>query len=270
MKKFLWQIAGGDFTLLEKSGNESKRSYTIIGLIFFLCSIITYFAFFGLFLGVFELYVVAVFGAALLTFIVSNIYRLNLLTLEPNSLPIISKNNSVISADIFRFTIILVFAVFVSKCIETSVLGLSIKQELDLHGEKNMSHYTVETGKMFIQQMIELNKRFPEIWFFTIFLVLFFLSPIYLKTRLNKKNEYFSLKSKRDTQLVKDEYQKFKKELLAIYRNTYKYYSAIHPNFQKEFSKHEEKYKDPPFNTIKKSNVQKFHSDDFINLKAWE
>ncbi len=262
MKYFLWKIAGGDCELLNKSGRESQFSYSVIGILFLLVNFVTYLAFFGLFWGVFHNPVFAVLGSLVLGFLITNIYRLNLLSLEPNTLPVIQTAGSIVGANLVRFITVILFAFFISKCLETTMFGYLVDDEIT----QRFKISRFEGSRMYIQHMLALNKSCPEIWFFTLVNMCLFLSPVYLKYRLNKGREYFLYKRIRDKELVKNEFAFFTNLKDDIYAQLYAKkdgnYLYVPP---------QSPYSDAPFNSIRRSSpeIKLKSTSDFVNLPYW-
>ena len=118
MQHLFWRVAGADCSILEKSGKESQSSFWVIGLLYTIINGLILIGFFGLFWGVFENFLVASIGTIVLGFLISNIYRLNLMSLEPHTLPVKIEPDSLILTHIIRYSTVVTFAFFVSKCIE--------------------------------------------------------------------------------------------------------------------------------------------------------
>ena len=274
MRDYFWKIAGGDPSILENSGKESQSSFYTIGLLMVLINVLIFCAFFGLFWGVFSTFFVALFGAVLLTFLISTIYRLNLMSLEPPTLPISSEGGSLVLSYFIRITTIALFAMFASKCLETSLFGSYVDELLKnkFVNSTVLSRYKYETSQMFVNHMSLLNETYPIVWVMTFGMVCLFLYPIFLKYKLRKRFEYFSIKEKRDIRLVKEQYNFFEKELKSIYRRAYSEYpqlltkKADHKKFNENG-----KYTKTDFYNLNESNksITIANSDAFINLEDW-
>ncbi len=271
MDSFYWKIVGGDDSILEQSGKKSQNSFKTIGKLFLTIVIIIFFSFFGLFLGVFDSYFIAIFGGLILTFLISVIYLLNLISLEPTTLPMLKSKGSTFLSYFIRISTVIMFAVFVSKCLETSILGFLVDDDVNKMNLKDfINNYSNRDSQMFVQHMILLNKNYPKVWFITAIVGILFLIPIALKHRLKKQNEYFAIKEIRDTDFVISEHKTFKKELYSIYVRIYSGYSILKKEDKKDFKEHPLNYKDEPFN-LQKIEFKDFQSsDDFIYLSNWE
>lgn len=279
MKEFIWKIAGADIQILKQSGVESQKSFLTVGGYYILVNLIVFWAFYGLFWGVFGSPFVGFFAGFLLTFLIGNIYRLNMMSLDPPSLPVEKSDGSVMAAVVLRYLIILLFAIFVAKAFETSLLGHlvdSVLHEDIIRSGKVINLY--DESQMFVAHGVLLNKTYPAVWIITIVIAFIFIYPIYLKRKLFKNNEYFRLRYRIYAQLVEENYAKAMDELDSVHVKTYLQYSALKrdkligkfiPNdfLLKRYSIQESKYQDPPFNTrkVRKENDLKSH-DDFISL----
>lgn len=263
MQNFLWQMAGADLQILKRSNNESKRSFLLVGVLYLLVSGLTFWAFFGLFWGVFDSFLISCFASSLLTFLISNIYRLNMMSLEPPSLPVPKSRGSVSAAIIVRYVIIALFAMFISKAFETSILGHLVDSELheELMRVGNVNKFN--ESKMFVQHGVLLNKYYPQVWGITLVVVLIFSAPIYIKRKLFGGQEYFRIKYRNDVALVEASYDEFMDELHALHRKTYRQFGELrkHRDFghqipekydTQKYEAEESNYEDPPFNTRRK------------------
>lgn len=283
MKEFIWKIGGADCKILKTSGKESQRSFALIGGLFLLINSIIFVAFFGLFFGVFDNFILSCFATLILGFLISNIYRLNLISLEPASLPRQESLGSMLLSYSVRYLTVAAFAFFVSKCFEMVMVSFFENQGL--------MNYDGSDGYM--KHLIQTNQEEPWIWLMTIAIVTLFISPVYLRHRLNHAHEYYSIKQTRDIRIVLDQYENFKKEYNTIMALQYAGYGKTLSkynlngqqfditNFQfpikgsasklkiKQFTPHTtDKYQDPPFNTKrvdeKGSGKKAYH--DFVAL----
>jgi hypothetical protein len=247
--EYLWKISGADLWIIRKSGSISKNGFALIGGLYLLINILTFFAFFGLINGVFNSIVIGVFGAGLITFLISNIYRLTLISLEPQTLPVKEEKGSLFFAYAIRYLVVSIFAFFVAKSLETTLFGFKVDEIV-----VNKHNYSIQTAskglrfeesKLFLDHMIELNRVYPVVWLMTILIIGIFLTPVIVRFRLRSKMQYYSIKEKVDIKMVKEHYLETTLILERIYRNTYAAYNdeAI------LFNVHEPKYSDPPFNT---------------------
>ena len=279
MKEFIWKIAGADIQILNHSNEESRRNFLIVGIFYLFINTLIFYSFFGLFEKVYSSVGTGVFLGLILTFLISNIYRINMMSLDPPSLPIPRSKGSVKAAIIIRYTMVALFALFVSKIGETAIFYGT--QDLNVHLEvvaKYQNSSGINESELFFMHLKWLNKEHPAVWLITIGIAFIFLYPIYLKRKLFGNHEYFRIKYRSDTKLVEDSYAAAKDELDSIYVRKYLNYCALKkdPNLSpfipedyliKKYTIQESKYHDPPFNTrkVKKENNLKSHSD-FISL----
>jgi hypothetical protein len=264
MRRFLWKIAGADIDLLEKSGKESQYSFWLIGLLYIVVVIITYIGFLGMFWGVFESIFPTLIGAFVLGFLVTMIYKLSLISLEPNTLPVIDEKTSKLFSNIVRYFTIILFAFFVSKSVEMIVV--KIIEYSGLINNEGSSGYLIHMKK--------INTEQPWIWGITGVIMFIFIIPIYLRHRLNRANQYYLFKRLNDKELVKREYKNYLLVKEEILNRTYRNYEVIIKSsfddknglfFNKKLSgktlklkeqllvkkmtQHPKKYSDEPFNT---------------------
>ncbi len=107
----------------------------------------------------------------------------------------------------------------------------------------------------FIKGLIIINKNHKIIWLLTFVLIILFLTPFLLKFTTSPKGFYSRKKIILQNKIIEDEY---------------KFFKSIYPKlFKKSFGKLlyvEERYDDPPFNTIRKKDKRKIgRESDFIN-----
>jgi len=283
MKEFIWRVAGGDCEILMASGKDSQRSFAIIGGLFLLINVIIVIGFFGMFYGIFDDFLLSTFGSLVFSFLISNIYRLNLISLEPSTLPRAEAIGSMVLSHSFRYIIVSAFSFFVSKCFEMVIVTFFENQGL--------MNYNGSVGYM--RHLLEKNSDEPWLWFFTLIIIAIFILPVYLRHRLNKAKEYYSIKRKRDIRLVLNQHSAFKKEYNFIMTKVYSQYGKLNSDFlindqqfqynkdhlpsefinNKFTQKHfivdkKEKFEDPPFNTklipTSRSEVKSYK--DFVEL----
>jgi hypothetical protein len=249
MKYFLWRIVGADVEILLKSGDDSKESFTRIGRLYLIVNCITYLSLFGLFFGIFENLIISLSSSIVFGFLITNIYLLNLISLEPRSLPVSIEIGSVVLANIIRYTTIFLFAIFISKSFEMLLFGFF----------NSSSFQNYDGSKGFVFQLFQLNNDNPALWILTSIIVSLFIYPIYLRHRLQRTNEYYSIKQKKEIKLVRQEYLKFKEY-------HYKFMSNVYSKKKSKYVEPKLKFIDPPFNTKRVDKDGGFKSvDDFLN-----
>jgi hypothetical protein len=279
MRYFLWKIAGAEIELLKKAGKQSQYSFYLIGLFYLTIIIISAIGFLGFFWGVFDSIIPTLLGGSILTFIVTNIYRLSLI----NSLPItpVKEKKSLIFTYIVRYFMAVLFALFVSKSFEMVIFNIVKKTSL----------YFYDGHNSYISHLIETNKKELWLWIVTVIITLIFVLPILLKQRLNKsKDQYFLIKKLRDREIVKEDYQKYLVTKNEILKHVYQQYINLANSFfehkdglyynqqlsdeinkiksqlnAKTFVQHPKKFIDEPFNTKRIDNNKKLkNSQDFL------
>ena len=281
MRHFLWKIAGADYKILEKAGKESQYSFWLIGLLYLIVIFITLIGFLGMFWGIFDNIIPTLVGTSVLGFLVSTIYRLSLISLEPNTLPVIIEKKSLVLTYFVRYFILILFAFFVSKTFEMVVFNLI----------KSIGFINYEGSSDYMRQLMQVNTNQHWIWVITFSIIILFITPIYLRHRLNRANQYYLLRRVSDKELVKQEHQKFIHTKEEILKQVYNQYANLSNSFfehknglfynqtlsyeitkiksqinLKTFVKHPKKFSDEPFNTkriVTKRKLKK--SEDFLN-----
>lgn len=263
MKEICWKLVGADCFILSQSGNKSQKIFLTLGILYALLSVITFISVSGLFLGIFDFLFLSILGAFIFTFIISNLYRLVLITLEPTTLPIATENKTKFWAYLVRVTVVILLATFVSKVIETMLFGHWVDNLVEeemrrVVGQGNFKQF--DQSSHFVEHLIKLNIHFPQINALTLFIVSLYVIPVVIKHRLKKEKQYYDLKRKIDKRIVVEEYQKMLSVKTNLLKNVclknnrpYKYHQI---------------YKDEPFNTllIKKEETNNKSQNDFLTL----
>lgn len=243
MKEICWKLVGADCIILYQSARKSQIAFLTLGILYAFLSTITFISFFGLFFGVFDGLILSLVGAFIFTFIVSNLYRLVIITLEPSTLPVAKEHKTKFWAYLVRVSIVVLLATFIAKVIETMLFG----HWVDGIVEEKISHIN-RTGRinqyresaLFVEHLKQLNIHYPLINLMTVFIVTLYVIPVVIKHRLKKRNQYYQTKRLIDKQLVKAEYRKMlqvKEELLKpVCAANYRPYQYV------------KKYADEPFN----------------------
>lgn len=280
MRRFFWRMAVADCSILEKSGRDSQYSYFVIGVLYAIIGLITFTGFFAMFFGVFDSIFSALIGAGIIGFLISNIYRLTLISLEPHTLPRNEPLGSMIFSYVLKYVTIFAFAFFVSKCFEMLIIDLI---DLAIRND-NLSLMDYDGSSGYMEHMMESNQSKPWLWAITALIVLLFVSPIYMRHRLNRSHQYYKLKYRRDVRLVKERYNEYSEIMERLYRQLFENYSeladrkmsqninsseieSIRDDLRKmTFKSHEKHFNDYPFCTepiVKDVNLSS--SDEFMN-----
>ena len=109
----------------------------------------------------------------------------------------------------------------------------------------------VSNSNYYIQGIIILNKKYPLSWFITVFILIIFIIPSYLKIFIHKDSIFYKTKHYVESHLVKYEYELFKEKYNEIFN--LKYRLDLHYN---------EHYSDAPFNTKRKDNKRELLKED--------
>lgn len=119
---------------------------------------------------------------------------------------------------------------------------------------KDMQNLVMHSN-FYIQGIVILNTKYPECWLFTFVCISIFLAPAALKNFISEKSDYYTLKRRIETELVRGEYISFKAEYRRIFHERF--------GAAKDYSEH---FLDAPFNTIPKIDDVKFLNErDLIN-----
>lgn len=187
----------------------------------------------------------AIIVGGVLSFLIITIYRLTLITLEPNMLPHEEKWGISVAV-VLRVVFVLLFAFYVASCIV-------IAANVDLFWWENS-----DTKKGILQVLFDFRSDNPE-WIFIIYIVttIVFLVPIVLKLFLKDKGEYFSLKGIEEKKIIREHYKDFKVHYSRTFKNRF--------GLEKDYV---ELYKNPPFNTIRidKPEPKLKSQNDFMKL----
>ena len=259
MKEACWKLVGADCFILRQSARKSQIAFLTLGLLYAFLATVTFISFFGLFVGVLQGVFIPLIGAFIFTFIISNLYRLVIITLEPSTLPVAKEHKVKFWAYFVRLSIVVLLAVFISKVIETMLFGHwvdGIVEEKISHINRSGRIIQYRESALFVEHLKQLNIHYPLINLMTVFIVTLYVIPVVIKHRLKKRNQYYQTKRLIDKQLVEVEYRKMlqvKEELLKpVCAANYRPYQYV------------KKYKDEPFN-IRKINTKlepdKNHND---------
>lgn len=267
MQELFWKLAGADAYILKQSGKSSQKTFALIGMSYCIIYIITFLSFFGFFWGIFHYYLIAALGASVFSFLIGNIYRVVLISLEPQTLPVRPEKGSIVFAYIIRIGTVILFAFFVSKCFETMILGHIVDDIIEGNIVKKFGITKFDTSEMFIEHMKVLNLEYPAVWLITTLMMVIFLYPVLLRHRLKGKREYYDIKKYIDKNLVVDEYKRFILVRDKFYISLYRMYN----DSEKYFRPHKKVYSDEPFKTQKLNKNQASKSmDDFLHLNDWD
>ncbi len=285
MSDFLWKLAGANVAILRDCNSASQSTFSLIGKIFLFIIIYVFIALAALFSEISKNIIVGIILSSALTFLICNIYFINMLDLEPHTLPRKEEEKkSLVLAYIIRFLSVAIFSLFAIKSMEVFLFKHLLV--INFHGNQ------------IINELVDLHKKHPEIWLFTFLSFAIFLSPIYLKYQLNKKGiennkqekSYYQIKREVDIYIVQKEYQLFIKEknklISQIYRNYDKlnalYCEVVKKNPSLSYLSHQyrkrnpkaisSKFEDAPFNTkLKKVNEPiRLSHEDFLKSEGHE
>ncbi len=123
--------------------------------------------------------------------------------------------------------------------------------------EKKKLSYTnsmkqlVKKSNYYIQGIIILNKKYPLSWFISLFVLILFIIPTFLKIFIHKDSIFYKTKHYVESHLVKYEYELFKEKYNEIFNN--KYGMDLH---------YDEHFSDAPFNTKRKVNKRDLLKED--------
>lgn len=263
MREFCWKLVGADCFILSQSARESQKAFFVLGMLYAFLATLTFISFFGLFLGIFDGFFMSLFGATVFSFIISNLYRLVIITLEPSTLPVAKEHKVKFLAYFVRVSIVIILAIFISKVLETMLFGhlagANMEAEI-LRPVGNLNFNQFDNSRHFMEHLIKLNLDYPQINVITFIIVCLYVAPVIIKHRLKKGNQYYQMKRKIDKHIVQEEYQKMlqtRADLLqdvCLKNNRPYHYQA--------------KYEDEPFNIhkIKRKQSESKDQSDFLTL----
>ena len=111
----------------------------------------------------------------------------------------------------------------------------------------------VRDSNYYIRSIIILNTKYSICWLITLFTVIIFLFPAYKKSQLSLDSNYYKVKKSIETNLVVEEYERFKQKYNSIFKENF--------GIDRDFN---ELYVDAPFNTIIKSDERNFIEENIL------
>ena len=133
---------------------------------------------------------------------------------------------------------------------------------LDSVGEKKMTliataNDRIEKSSFFIFRVRQTTSNYWASWIICLLLIALYLLPGYLIYSISRDDEYFRMKSSKERAKVEKAFQAFAEKYAMTFRekfgHTTRYYSV---------------YLDPPFNTVRKPDLQYKPSEDFFSKYA--
>lgn len=255
LDKLVWQFSGADVQLLQFSGSDSRQRFRIIGIASIVIIAITFLSIANSLMHIFNAFWLPIIGATVLTFLIISIYRLNMLSLEPTSLPVEKSNGSLIAPFIIRIAVITLFAFFIAKQFEFLCFSnfISTEQLQNLNVDKK---FIGQDDDQFMAKMFALNTKYWFVWLMTAATVYLFLFPINVKYKLRRnEQEYYRMKSVLEKGLVEVNYAEFKK----LYKKTFE-----NKGLTIEFN--DQQFTDPPFNSVRKPKATSKTESEFLDL----
>lgn len=111
------------------------------------------------------------------------------------------------------------------------------------------AYQTINNNSFFLYRVKKLNYSYPLSWLLSLLIILLFILPGYLVYSISSQDQYYQLKKARERKLVSDAYNCF----AASYEKLFDRKITI-------FSR----YKDPPFNSIRKQPPVAATMRDFV------
>lgn len=220
MNNILWRMTGADYQIINNCSKSAKFFFSVIGSVV-LAILILCFVSAIIFLRLMFEHTVLVYILSLFwTFMIGNIYGLNLITLNNNSLPHKKQRGKPFFSLLIRFVLLALLAIFISKPIE---LFLFSNLE-DQHLATALHHLPLVS------------------WLLTTVVLVLFFVPVFVKLGASELSSYSTRRQEIEKELVLDEYALFKKSYRELFFNL----------FGKSIEYHEN-YTDPPFNSSKTS-----------------
>jgi hypothetical protein len=128
------------------------------------------------------------------------------------------------------------------------IIELKDKNRLE---KKTQMENLINDSNYYIKSISILNSKYPSCWIITLFIILIFLFPAYLKNFLGEQSFYYETKRTIENRLVKEEYASFKSRYNRLFQE--------HLNKNIQFS---EPFIDAPFNTKRKRDGRVFLKED--------
>ena len=101
MENFLWKISGANVAILKDADKNSQSTFKIIGRLFLFIIAYVFIALFNIFHEISKNFMVGILLGSVLTFLICNIYFINILDLEPRTLPRKKEKKSLFSLQKF-------------------------------------------------------------------------------------------------------------------------------------------------------------------------
>jgi len=260
LDKLVWQFSGADVQLLQFSGSDSRQRFRIIGIASIIIIAITFLAISNSLIQIFDAFWIPLIGAIVLTFLIISIYRLNMLSLEPASLPVETSEGSLAAPFIIRITVITLFAIFVAKQFEFLCFSGLISAE-DLQNLSINKKYIGQGDEQFMEKMFVLNTKYWFVWSMTAATVYLFLFPINVKYKLRRnEQEYYRKKSVLEQELVELNYSEFK----TLYKKSFENKRFTKRSLPIEFN--DAQFLNPPFNSKRKPKEVSKSESEFLEL----
>lgn len=274
----LHKYSGEDAVIIRKSDDAAQSDFSLIGLfvlfIFSLCFVSASLFFFRLFHNMLLAIPIGVMCGLMFT----NTYLLLLYTITPSLVKYSKdeaakkqlnkeyKSKTARSALILRVGFVVFIAILISQPIKVLMMTITNESEITGYINEHKNEIRREAGKSIsvlknqsanqLESLIQhsdfyvytiriVNSKFPVSQLITLSFIGIFILPIYWKFQLRKNSNFYNNKEQIEQQIVRDEYANFKMQYKKIFQSKY----ALNLDFY-------EPYSDPPFNAVKKSNIQ--------------
>jgi hypothetical protein len=258
LHNFLFKVVGEDPQLLNKCDDETiKKKFIFSGIIVLIIFIISFISFFFAFQQIFAKDFLPFLLSVFVSFMLYNIYKLNLITLSPNRL---TYSFGYIFSLFIRLMFFIIIGMAIIKPVETIVYNAVVELLAENHQYNNevlLGNNEVLLGNdegYFVSKMQLFNKEHPSVWVFTLLFLGLFTTPFFIKFFINPSNSYSRSKIVLNEKIIEEDYELFKQ----------KYPQQFMFSIQQKIVL-EELYEDPPYNTIKKKDERKIGKvEDFI------
>jgi hypothetical protein len=252
LHNFFFKIAGEDPQLLNKCDDaDIKKRFLISGIIVLVTFLISFISFFITLQGIFSKDFLPLLISAFVSFMLYNIYKLNLITLSPSKL---KYSFGYIFSLFIRLVFFLIIGLVIIKPIETVAYNRIVEMIAENNKESKTEVILGNDEGYFVSKLQLLNKEHPSVWIFTVLFLALFTTPFFIKFFINPSNSYSRSKIVLNKKIIEEDYEIFKQRYPKLFE-----YSI------KEKIELEEFYEDPPFNTRKKKDPRKIGNvEDFI------
>lgn len=216
--------AGMDVSILQRTSLPTRLNYAFLGLLMALVFLFCLFSGYTTFRMVFGSPLLAVVFGLFWAFVVYNLYRFLLSTVNPQILPHTKKSGRSFLTFLVRYGFLAFLAMVVSKPLELVFYFRFLK------GRSALGNLG--------DSLAEMHAAAPGVWVLSVLSAAFFMLPFLLKKYLTTSCEYEDTKAEIEGQIISSDYVSFQSRYLQL----------MAP-FGVSQMPYRERYTDPPYNT---------------------